>query len=345
MKTRLPEEQHFIYRDSFNRGFVQLPSTVVNCIGLSAGAKSVYAAILNHVHTRGNYAFPSIDRLSIALGFSQNTCTKHIEELVQKGFIKRVRLGRGRSNQYSLMEISSIPLLRVSEEIWTAAAKWTTLYGWDDIHSAVIKLKDFLSSQKVPLHALAVGRGSHQSYSAIFEKLLKGDAIDMGMLPKSIQNSVVPPKITNPPEHIQVKGNEDKTHWSVMPIEKWKVKQFREYYYSKYLDHMKASHHSNMKKHTGQMRRVLGMLSDNNLLKQYIDAVFEIGYENVTLEYFSSTTRLGEIQNYLANGTKPFHIKNNEIEKLGDIPAEGEARQRVDGVDALNKLLGAKDNE
>jgi hypothetical protein len=184
--------------------------------------------------------------------------------------------------------------------------------------------------------------------------VLKGDE-EMGILSRKPKKIVVP---TSPSPHTSIaeKKNSNKTKkaiisreekaktWKNTDINEWNVAMFRQYFYDKYLDRMEMPHPS-LVKHKGMMNNALKALGgDNELLKKHIDAFFEIGYDNLTLDFFCSSARLGEIQTFLASGKKPFYLeKKNQTQAVDRYRAfeEGQKEQKQKATEEdLKRLFG-----
>lgn len=124
----------------------------------------------------------------------------------------------------------------------------------------------------------------------------------------------------------------DRNHWSNKDLDSWKTKQFKEYFYHKYFTKVGLPHPINVKKHTGQMARLIKAYGETTL-KAMIDAFFDIGYTTLSLEYFSTTARQAEIQQFLADGTLPFFIAqkpNYDTAKAGPTWATPTTTGRID---------------
>lgn len=354
-KIIISDEKQFVYRYSFNKGIIHTPSMVESCLGLSNDAKTVYSNILNHIYEKGYSAFPSTYKLAISCSCSVNSVVNYINELVDKGFIVKESRGRGRSNNYYVRDCNEVPLLRVSEMFWKCMSELTGIYGWKKMLVAKDKILKFMEDNGYRLQDMDTDETTKEQLTKLLKHVLEGGRLDVGLLPKSMKYQK-PSKPVEQTEHVQEVKEEskqeekpkkrnvsveiDKNHWRLLDISQWKVKQFKEYFYDKYLDLLGQPHPRNEKKHTGQLRRVLDNLNgDKELLKKYIDASFEIGYDNMTLDYFCSASRLGEIQTYLVNGKRPFYLeKNKSRSRIVNEPTE--EVKRASGKDALNKLLG-----
>lgn len=351
-KVIISDEKQFVHRDAFNKGYVQIPSMVENCIGLSNHAKTVYSNILNHVYEKGHAAFPSTYRLAIACSCSVNSVINYINELVDKGFIEKESRGRGKSNFYYVREVHEVPLLRVSEMFWKCMSKLTHTYGWKDIMQAKEKILKFMGEIGYVLQDMETDEESMSQLTELLKYTMKGGTIEVGLLPKNMkfQKSVDkgPSKSNISTAHnghktkktvrtvpVGIKNN----HWALMDLSEWGVEQFKEYYYDKYLNVTEQPHPRNIKKHTGIMRRLVNSVDGKNeLLKQYIDSVFEIGYDNMTLDYMSAT-RVGEIQTFISTGKRPFYLENkNPKERVVDDVLVKPTN--ISSDDMLKRMLG-----
>lgn len=341
-------EKQFLYHDSFNRGTVEVPSMVQACIGLSSQAKDVYANIYRHVFERGKSAFPSVYLLAMQCGCSVNSVTNYIQELHDKGLIEKVSQGRGKSNLYYIRDLHEVNLLHVSEMLYIIMHELKG-YGWDKLVQARNKMLKFMDKEGYSIEGVVVSDESKQMLKHLLITIMEGGALEVGLLPKNVKYI---PKTEVVEQEPQVSKTQDdfkpkrttalaginKNHWRIKEVDDWEVAQFKEYYYDKYLDTLGHVHPRNERKHAGMIRRVLKNLEgDRHALKKYIDAVFEIGYDNLSLDLFSSSHRLSEIQSYIANGTKPFYIeKNKSRDKTADVvPVNQGNKLDKEGLDKL----------
>lgn len=83
------------------RGFVQVPITIVRNSDLSMGAKMVYTALLSYAW-HNDYCFPGQDRMAEDLGSSRKSVNLWLQELDGKGFVKIIRRGQGKTNLYEV---------------------------------------------------------------------------------------------------------------------------------------------------------------------------------------------------------------------------------------------------
>lgn len=360
-KVIVSDEKQFVHRESFNKGYVQTPSMVENCLGLSNHAKTVYSNILNHIYEKGHYAFPSTYKLAMSSSCSVNSVVSYINELVDKEFIDKESRGRGRSNHYHVRDVHEVPLLLVSEMFWKCMSKLTHVYGWKKILPAKEKILNFLEDNGYRLQDMETDEMAMEQLMELLKHVLKGGTLEVGLLPRNMkfqkpsttpQPSAVKEQVKEVKKEISqefvkpkrsVSVGMKKNHWALMSVNEWDVEQFKEYYYDKYLDKTGQPHPRNIKKHTGIMRRIVkNMGGKNELLKGYIDNVFEIGYDNPTLDYLS-TNRIGEIQTFIVSGKKPFYLekkepKKREVESVLVAPAE-----TLSSDEMLKKMLGGNE--
>ncbi|MEM6931967.1 MAG: helix-turn-helix domain-containing protein [Pseudomonadota bacterium] len=93
----------FVGADAFTeKGFTQVPHTILRSKKLSPGAKLAYAGLLSYAWHRDS-CFPGQDRLGVDIGVTRQTANEYIKELRTKGFIRVTRRGQGRSNLYELL--------------------------------------------------------------------------------------------------------------------------------------------------------------------------------------------------------------------------------------------------
>lgn len=357
-KVKVSDEKQFMYRDSFNKGHIQTPSMVENCIGLSNHAKTIYSNILNHIFEKGHYAFPSTYKLAISSSCSVNSVVAYVSELVDKGLIDKESRGRGRSNHYHVRDVHEVPLLLVSEMFWKCMSKLTHVYGWKKILPAKDKILKFMEEYGYRLQDMETDDQATKQLTELLKHALKGGNLDVGLLPRNMKfQKPTQNTVTTPAQGIEVKPQVKQSvkpqrsvtvglktnHWGLMDVSEWSVEQFKEFYYDTYLDKTGQPHPRNIKKHTGIMRRVVkSMEGKNELLKGYITSLFDIGYDNVTLDHLSAN-RLGEVQTFTLKGKKPFYLekkepKKREIDSLLVTPTE-----TISSDDMLQRMLGGND--
>lgn len=351
-KIVLSEEKQFMYHDSFNKGHIQTPSMIENCIGLSNHAKTVYSNILNHVFEKGHYAFPSTYKLAISSGCSVNSVINYVNELVECGLLYKESRGRGKSNHYHLKDVHEVPLLRVSEMFWRCMSKLTIAYGWKKILPGKDKILKFMSDNDYRLQDMETDEGTQAQLMELLKHTLKGGKLEVGLLPKNMKfqkpSTVAPtPTVAEATKDVvteqrTVSLGVKTNHWSQMPSDEWGAEQFKEYYYDKYLDHTGQPHPRNIKRHTGQLRRIIKtMEGKHELLRGYIDNIFLIGYDNVTLDQLSAH-RIGELQSYILSGKKPFYLEKKEPKQRDTVSGVVAATGDISSDEMLKKMLGGK---
>lgn len=83
-------------------GFAQIPRALLECPGLSATAKLLYACVQSHANAEG-VAWPSIERLAAMTGWERKKVMRGLSELVVAGWLERQRRGRTEVNAYAVM--------------------------------------------------------------------------------------------------------------------------------------------------------------------------------------------------------------------------------------------------
>jgi hypothetical protein len=83
------------------RGFTQIPNTILKSNKISAGGKLAYAMLLSYA-MGDDQCFPGQDRLGVDMNISRQTANQYIKELEAKAFINIKRRGLGRSNLYEI---------------------------------------------------------------------------------------------------------------------------------------------------------------------------------------------------------------------------------------------------
>lgn len=85
-------------------GFVQVPVVVVFDRDLTAGAKTMYGALLWYAWKHGGA--PSQEAMAEHLGGGRRTIQRHLSELEKAGYIETRMLGLGKPNEYILKTLS-----------------------------------------------------------------------------------------------------------------------------------------------------------------------------------------------------------------------------------------------
>lgn len=343
------DEKSFIYHQSFNKGHVQVPSMIVSCLGLSNNAKAVYNYISKHVFEKGQSAFPSISRIAYACDCTEKSAITYLDELVEKGFIIRQSLGKGKNNRYHLVDLNEVNLLKVSEMFWRIAVELQHTFSWKRILKARDVILKALKEEGIRLQDLIAEDQTKELLKQVFIKLMQEEGeIDLSFLPRNkkfLENSRKQlESIPKPPTETSKRSSKigvNKNHYSVIDVSKWGIPQFREYFYDKYLDATDHPHPRNISKHKGLLQRVINMLdNDKELVKTYIDTFFEIGYEVLTMEYFSTTARIGEIQTYLVNGKKPFFLEKKPRKKKESASVTEGTKYKGISEDKIKDIFG-----
>lgn len=314
-KIKVSSEKQFVYQDSFNRGHVQLPRMVVNCLCLSDTAKIAYGVISGHVFEHGKSAFPSVSRIALSCNCTKKTAIRYIDELVEKGFIVKERKGNGRTNDYYLVDVDMVAHLHVSEMFWRAlnSAYKELDSDYEALYEAMDNLLKELKDKGVEFKSIPVNEETEEKIKqSLLQAVRKGSDSDMFKPPNRSKEK---PEVAVPAEsqkEIKKLGKElDGVSRFSLPddVEKWKNDHFVQYFYEKYIDATGKSHESARSKHRGIMGRIIRSLGNDKLkVKRYIDAFFEIGYEIPTLEWFGTSGRLTELDAYLKKGKKPFYL-------------------------------------
>lgn len=305
-KAIISAEKQFLFRDSHNRGYVQIPRMIVSCLCLSEQAKMVYTAISLFVYEQGRSAFPSVHRMSTMCGMSAKSIVKYIKELEDKGFIEKVRRGNGMTNDYYIVDLHEVRALQVSEMVWKVFGNIVDESKenvWEQLDCAWKKYMKYASESGLDITSIEV---SEETMELIKKDLL---AIMEGGEPEMIRVLKVANKTRTAGDSAAPTDKGGRTFTDRHESE-WRLADFRRYFYQKYRERTGLSHVEVEKVHAGIMSRILKQLDDDKtMLKRYIDAFFEIGYDNPSLEVFGTSGRFAEIATYIKDGKKPFYVE------------------------------------
>jgi len=327
----LSSEKQFIHGDSFNRGFIQMPRMIVACIGLSAQAKGVYSYISNYVYEHGRSAFPSVHRIAIACNMTAKSVVKYIGELVEKGFIKKVRRGQGKTNDYYMKDAHEVHILHVSEILWMAldgALRKVPHCSWERVYDAFLTLSEAMQERNCSFHDLECTEEVKEAVEADLVAIMEGGTPTLAFIPKV--KSKTP---TAQPSVAPTNKKRKKEHYLKRDESTWGTDDFRDYFYRKFFDSTGSPHAVSETVHRSIIVRALKQLDENkHELKKYIDAFFDIGYDNKSLEWFGTSGRIAEISLYIREGKKPFYIDKKETanKKRQEV---AEAKQEYKGID------------
>ncbi|ALA07276.1 hypothetical protein SECTIM467_152 [Brevibacillus phage SecTim467] len=316
-QVKLSSEKQFVYHDSVNRGHVQLPRMIVHCLMLSATAKIAYGVISGYVFEHGKSAFPSMKRIARACGVTPKTATKYIDELVDKGFIIRERNGNGRTNTYYIVDADKIEHLHVSEMFWRVfneVKKELEPKFYDDLDDKFDELLDcIMRKEGIEFKRLPV----NSEMEAGLQKRLLDDVKEGSrpMLNLPNRGKKLPDTIENVlgDDALNGKGK------FLLPddVDRWTNNHFVTYFYRRYLSLVGKPHEEARAKHRGMLGRVIRNLSDSKTkARQYIDTFFQMGYESPSIEIFSTTGRMTEIETYLSEGKKPYYLQAKEKKEM-----------------------------
>lgn len=321
-------EKQFLFRDAYNRGYIQLPRMVAACLCLSEQAKMVYLAISLFIYEQGRTAFPSIHRMGTMCGMSAKSIIKYIKELEDKNFIEKVRRGNGLTNDYAIKDLHEVKALQVSEMIWKAMDSIVDESKdnvWEHLDSAWKKYLRYANEHKINLTSIECSDESMELIKQDLQAIMEGREPSMIHVLKVAGKTRTAGTVT-PQTDREGKSYKDR-HES-----EWRLVDFRNYFYEKYQEKTSMTHANVEKVHTGIMSRLLKQLDgDKTALKEYIDAFFEIGYDNPSMETFGTSGRFAEISLYLKEGKKPFYIgKKSATERKAQ---EAKAEQQYQGLD------------
>lgn len=345
-------EKQFVYHDSVNRGHVQLPQMVVKCRNLTDTAKIVYGVISGYVYEYGRTAFPSVARIAMCSNCSKKTAIKYIDELVDKGFILKERHGNGRTNTYQLIDVDKITHLHVSEMFWravNAVYKEVESYYYEAVYEGVMELNAAMEKEGTVFNTIPVINETETSIREYLIKYVRKEDEVMFIPPN--RNKTKPDTATpTQSSENSLGGDAKKAGISIVGISrkslpdelnKWKNRNFVQYFYKKYLDVIGKHHEETRSKHGGMVGTVLRKTdNDREAVKNLIDAFFEMGYDNPTLEQFCTSGRKAEVTLYVETGKKPYYLTVRDKKEIID-----NAKQENSGIstqDFLNRIKQSK---
>jgi len=347
----LSAEKHFIHYDSFNKGFVQVPRMVKKCIGLSLQAKGVYDYIATFVYEHGRSAFPSIHNIAVGCGISASSAVKYIDELVRKGFIKRVRRGRGMTNDYYIVDVDQVDLLRVSEMMWEGFSyllNESKGRRWEQLEEAMKIVTAQIKSEGYEIYQLEATEEFKEAFLHNLKSAMEGEKLEpMAFIPKK-PKSVTATAQPSAPQERTVLGKNSVPYMD-RDEDTWNVTNFVDFFYKKFLEATGQKHSGSLGMHQGIMKRSLKQMEGESKheLRRYINAFFEMGYDIKTIEWFGRNGRVGEVRQYLSDGTKPFYLTDkykNESSQKVDVENATQERTGL-SLEALDRLLGGEQNE
>lgn len=344
-------EKQFVYHDSTNRGHVQLPRMLINCLKLSATAKIVYGVISGYVYEQGRKAFPSTSRIAMYAGISKKTAIKYIDELVDKGFILKKRHGNRRTNDYYLLDADKVNHLKVSEMFHSAFK--TALQGTPDsgTEGLFILMDEILGSiEDLDFKEVPVDEKTEQALIATLVREAREDE-DKGMFKPPNKSAPIPEAgVENSGKPLG--GSVKKAGLAVSAgitrgqeedVTLWKTDRFLDHFYGLFARATGRSHEVSKSKHRGMMARFVRNFEDDRpMAKKYIEAFFEIGYDNQSLEMFSTSGRMEELSIYLQTGKKPFYLDNNKKKKPSAAEVPEQSTSYMSPEDFLQRIKGGK---
>lgn len=83
------------------RGFTQVPNTILRASNLSPGAKLAYTMLLSYAW-ENDFCFPGQETLAQDIGVTRQSANTYIKELSTKGYIKVTRQGFNKPNLYEV---------------------------------------------------------------------------------------------------------------------------------------------------------------------------------------------------------------------------------------------------
>lgn len=336
-QIKVSSEKQFVYQDSFNRGHIQLPRMIINCLNLSSTAKIAYGVISGHVYEHGKSAFPSVSRIAMACNCTKKTAIKYINELIKKGFIVKERKGNGRTNDYFLVDVDMVTHLHVSEMFWRAfnAAYKELGAGYEELFDVMTNMLDDLQKKGVEFKDIPVNAETEekikQSLLQAVKKRSDNDMFKPPNLAKERPEAAVPTETQKESRKLNKQLSGVSRFSLPDDVDKWKNDHFVQYFYEKYIDATGKTHEAARSKHRGIMGRIIRNLGNDKMkVKRYIDAFFEIGYESPTLEWFGTSGRLTELDMYIEEGKKPFYLTSRK------------KKEQIKNAEQQNKGLSAE---
>lgn len=336
----ISDEKQFLFRDAYNRGYVQLPRMVASCLFLSPPAKIVYTSISLFVYEHGRSAFPSIHRLAVMTGMTAKSVTKYVKELEDTGFIEKVRRGNGMTNDYYIKELHEVQALYASETLWRVLEAVASDSGnWDCVEDAWRKYLKHANEAGIDLVSVDYTDNVLDAIKKDLHTIVGGGEPVMFKVLKVVNKTKTAGDVAAPT---------DKQGWTYKDRHEaeWRLADFKRYFYEKYKERTQMSHVEAEKVHTGILSRVLKQLDgDKTMLKKYIDAFFEIGYDNPSLEVFGTSGRQSEIATYLNTGKKPYYIDSKNRVKSHEQDLKSEPQYHGLDEDEFIKRLTRSDDQ
>ncbi|WP_053061559.1 helix-turn-helix domain-containing protein [Paenibacillus sp. VT-400] len=351
----LSKERECIYQDSGNRGHIQIPNMVISCLDLSDTSKIAYGVISKYVCENGREAFPAVSRIAMACNCTKKTVIKYIKELCDKKFILKDRNGNRKTNTYYLMSIDKIEHLHVSEMFWRAVNevyKNVEACLYEEVYNSFIKMLENIVAEGIVFREIPV---NVETEGYIRETLLKGILKNADGMYKPLDLEKVKPKTFDQP---MMKNTTDKflngtikihetilmdTNRFVLPddVEKWNMDNFVQYFYEQFINATGRTHESTRSKHRGMFRRIVDKTNNDKILvKKRIQAFFQIGYDNQSLEWFCTSGRAVEIDLFITQGKRPFYIITKEKKSTTETQLQIKSGMTAD--DFLKRIKGGK---
>lgn len=346
-------EKQFVYHDSENRGHVQLPRMVVHCLKLSGTAKIAYGVISGYVFEHGRQAFPSVSRIAMACNCTKKTAIKYIDELVENGFILKERNGNRRTNTYYLVDVDKIPHLHVSEMFWRAindVYKEVEVCLYEVVYDKFLEMLEKLEDEGVVFNEIPVDEETEAHIKETLLSRVKKDGDDMFNPPnrgKSKPETSDQPAVKERTKNAL--GGSLKKAGDILggtsryslpdDVDKWKNDNFVQYFYEQFINTTGNTHEAARSKHRGMIGRIIKNADGNKeLVKRRMDAFFQIGYDNQSLEWFCTSGRAAEIDLFLEKGKKPFYITAQEKQEKIETAVQQKSGMSAD--DFLKRIKG-----
>jgi predicted transcriptional regulator len=346
-------EKQFIYRDSENKGHVQLPNMVIACLDLSDTSKIAYGNISKYVFENGREAFPAVSRIAMACNCTKKTAIKYIDELCDKGFILKERNGNRKTNTYYLVDVDKIDHLHVSEMFWravNAVYKEVEVCLYEEVYNCFMKMLEKLNVEGIVFREIPVNAETEAHIRETLLSRVKKDGDDMFNPPN---RGKAKPKTSDQPAtkettNISLGGSPEKagnilggTSRFGLPddVEKWKNDNFVQFFYEQFITATGRTHEAARSKHRGMVGRIIKNADgDKALVKKRIEAFFQIGYDNQSLEWFCTSGRAAEIDLFIEQGKKPFYIAAQEKKEMIETAVQSKSGMSAD--DFLKRIKG-----
>ncbi|MGA4519174.1 hypothetical protein ACPA0F_18110 [Solibacillus silvestris] len=341
-------EDEFIYQSGVNRGHVQIPLKIVNCLLITSSERHLYDLLRGFMYGEKRSCFPSIEVLLGLSGWSRTTFKKHLAGLIKADLVDYT-VREGTTNLYILKEVHksttivhSEMLHQIREELFGRMAG--RFYSLKDNYmesKLYIKIRDAVNPLEYydELKSWFAAGGfvnlpqQEEKNEPTIEETPKSPSIEQSPAPNknnllikmaanakkmtAITGDEELKKVADPDKEVKKKKSKA-SDYKLLSLEEWNIHHFFRYFEDTYVEKLNFP----MAVHKGDLAQLRALLEryKNENLKSRIELFFESKhFEKVTKNIYSFSSAFTQSKiDKLLNFDSSNSYMSNEHGQLDD---------------------------